>query len=370
MSYLVITEVTKRYGEVLAVNSVSIDVREHEMISLLGPSGCGKTTLLRMIAGLAEPTSGSISLGGRLLYGDGVSIPAEKRNLGMVFQSYAIWPHMNVFDNVAYPVRVKRRTAALKQTVSDLLALVRLEGYASRMPHELSGGQQQRVALARALAVEPQVLLLDEPLSNLDAKLREEMRLEIKDLQRRLRMTIIYVTHDQAEAMSMSDRVAIMREGVFEQVGTPREVYSHPSNRFVAGFVGQVNFMPGTVVSRRDDTVTAMTTFGCTVECTTAALPGGPIDRSAGGPAGGPIRGPLGGAISGPVTLAVRPEEIELSADPDGIAIVENVTFLGSRTELQVGLVDLTIRVEQSGFVDLSKGDRVSVRILRGTILA
>jgi len=243
---------------VFAVKDISLDVQEGQLYTLLGPSGCGKTTTLRSVAGLEDPDSGRIVVGGRSLFDSdqGVHVPANKRGLGMVFQSYAIWPHMNVFDNVAFPLTVAERgkrlgKRQLRERVERVLAVVQLDHLAGRQATDLSGGQQQRLALARALVMEPPLLLLDEPLSNLDAKLREEMRFELKRLQRDLNITAIYVTHDQVEALAMSNVIAVMNGGVIEQIGKPREVYNRPASKFVADFIGSSNFFDGVVEHRR-----------------------------------------------------------------------------------------------------------------------
>jgi iron(III) transport system ATP-binding protein len=230
------------------VRGVSFNVLPGEQLTLLGPSGCGKTTTLRAIAGLEKPTSGEILIDGVPVYSSarGINIPAEKRGLSMVFQSYAIWPHMTVFDNVAYGLRVRRVSAAdIKDKVGHALSLVQMSDYADRSASQLSGGQQQRVALARAFVFSPSVLLFDEPLSNLDAKLRADMRIELRDLQHRLGITSVYVTHDLEEALAMSDRIVVMRGGVVEQTGSPDEIYRLPSSAFVADFVGSANLISG-----------------------------------------------------------------------------------------------------------------------------
>src|SRR2546423_1643306 len=236
------------YGEVPAVRGVSFSVQPGEQLTLLGPSGCGKTTTLRAIAGLEQPSAGEIRIGGAPVYSSArrVNIPAEKRGLSMVFQSYAIWPHMSVFDNVAYGLRVRKRPEAeVTARVREALDLVQLGELGARSASKLSGGQQQRVALARAFVFSPAVLLFDEPLSNLDAKLRAEMRVELKELQRRLAITSVYVTHDLEEALAISDRIVVMRDGVIEQVGTPAEIYDRPRNTFVADFIGSANLIRG-----------------------------------------------------------------------------------------------------------------------------
>lgn len=236
--YLSLRNLTKRYAGFTAVSDLSLDVPKGELIAFLGPSGCGKTTSLRMIAGLVPATSGRIAVGGR----DLTEIPPYRRDMGMVFQSYALFPHMSVAGNVAFGLKMRKvGRAETAERVREAIALVRLEGREDRRPAQLSGGQQQRVALARALVVRPQILLLDEPLSNLDAKLRDEMRTEIRDIQRRLGITAIFVTHDQSEALTMCDKVAVLNAGALEQVGTPHDLYERPATPFVAGFVGRTN---------------------------------------------------------------------------------------------------------------------------------
>jgi ABC-type Fe3+/spermidine/putrescine transport system ATPase subunit len=239
----------KRYGAVVAVDHVDAEIREGELVSFVGPSGCGKTTLLRMIGGFARPDGGRILLDGQDITRD----PPNRRATAMVFQSYALFPHLSVAGNVGYARRVRAERADAAARVEDLLRVVRLEGLGDRRPDQLSGGQQQRVALARALSVRPRVLLLDEPLSNLDANLRVLMREEIKRLQRDLRLTVAYVTHDQEEAMSISDRIAVMRAGRIEQVGTPAAIYERPATEFVARFVGAATFLDGQVVEASAD---------------------------------------------------------------------------------------------------------------------
>jgi iron(III) transport system ATP-binding protein len=227
MSKVVLKGLSKSFGDVNVVNNIDLEIKDHEFLSFLGPSGCGKTTTLRMIAGFDMPTTGEIFIGERLVSSveKKIFVPPEERNVGMVFQNYAVWPHMDVFKNVAYPLKIKKTGAEeMKERVMKVLSMVKLTGMEKRYPHQLSGGQQQRVALARALVMEPDVMLLDEPLSNLDSKLREEMRFEIKDIQRRIGVTIIYVTHDQAEAMAMSDRILLLHNARVQQLGTPKEI--------------------------------------------------------------------------------------------------------------------------------------------------
>jgi iron(III) transport system ATP-binding protein len=248
---------TKKLGDTVAVNDVTLTIADGELFSLLGPSGCGKTTLLRLVAGFYPPDSGEIRFGERRIN----DVPPNKRNAGMVFQSYALWPHMTVFENVAYGLDVRAVSAdEKKRRVLEALEVIRMTDYAGRSTNQLSGGQQQRVALARALVIKPDVLLLDEPLSNLDAQLRLELREEIRRIHNELRLTSIYVTHDQQEALSLADHVAVMRAGCVEQVGTPQELYRAPRNKFVAGFLGEANFIEGTVIEIPDADHVAITT--------------------------------------------------------------------------------------------------------------
>jgi len=248
--YLTLKNLTKRFpprggvSEVTAVNNIDLEINQGELVTLLGPSGCGKTTTLRMIAGFEFPSEGAIILDGQKIN----NLPPHKRDMSMVFQSYAIFPHLNVFENIAYGLNVQKLPKdVIDQRVNKVLDLVHLEGYGHRAPNQLSGGQQQRVALARALVMQPKVLLMDEPLSNLDAKLREEMRTEIRRIQKKMNITSVYVTHDQIEAMTLSDKIVIMNEGIIEQIGTPVDVYRYPQSKFIANFIGRANFIPGVV---------------------------------------------------------------------------------------------------------------------------
>jgi ABC-type Fe3+/spermidine/putrescine transport system ATPase subunit len=247
LSRLKLSGVSKRYGDFFAVDSIDLELQSGEFVSLLGPSGCGKTTTLRMIAGFVDPTAGIIEMDGQVLSSPAGSVPPDRRQMSMIFQSYAIWPNMTVQQNVAFGLELRRLpNAEVKRRVGEMLEVVHMNDLADRYPAELSGGQQQRVALARAIVIRPSVLLLDEPLSNLDATLREEMRFEIRRLHDEFRVTTVYVTHDQAEAMVTSDRIAVMNHGRIEQVDQPRALYNKPTTRFVAGFIGRTNFIEGT----------------------------------------------------------------------------------------------------------------------------
>lgn len=302
--------VGKRFGEVVAVDDVSFEVATGELVTLLGPSGCGKTTTLRMIAGLELPTSGRIFIAGEEV----TTLPATARDVAMVFQSYALFPHMTVLENVAYGLVVsgmRRREAA--ERAEHALGLVGLAGYGLRMPAELSGGQQQRVAVARAIVLEPQILLFDEPLSNLDAKLRRRVREDIRELQQKLGITSVYVTHDQAEALAISDRVIVMREARIAQIGGPRDLYERPADAFVADFIGDANLLPCTIEALHSDTATVR--LGHIV-----------------------LHLPARGLGPGPALLAVRPQRIRLLApDPGRLeGRVAKASYLGSHMEYEI----------------------------------
>ncbi len=269
MSSITLRGLTKRFGAVEAVSALDLEIREGELVTLLGPSGCGKTTTLRLIAGLEMPDAGEVWFGDRPV----TRLPPERRNVGIVFQSYALFPHMTVWQNVAFGLEMRHESSrVIRDRVGAILERVQLRGLEHRYPHQLSGGQQQRVALARALVMSPAVLLLDEPLANLDAKLREDMRFYIRQLQRDVQITTVYVTHDQAEAMVLADRIAVMRDGRLQQIGPPEEIYRRPSNAWVAEFIGLSNFIRGTVTGRENGQLvvrTAAGTFTCAGEAHT-----------------------------------------------------------------------------------------------------
>lgn len=345
-----LVNVTKIFGQgagrpdaVVAVDNVSLRLREGELLTLLGPSGCGKTTTLRMVGGFEFPTSGEILLDGKVIN----DVPPNRRDTAMVFQSYALFPHMTVFENVAYGLRMRKLTAsAICTKVREVLALVGLEGMEQRPPGALSGGQQQRVALARALVVEPKVLLLDEPLSNLDAKLRTQMRVEIRKIQQALNITSIYVTHDQEEAMSLSDRIAVMNKGRIEQVGTPMEVYGRPATRFVADFMGKkTSFIPGVVMGRSGRELV--------VNVLDEALR---------------FEGASDLAQGTRVELVVRPETVDIVPSGTGTfeATITHASYLGSQVSYEINMGGHIINAEvpnpqEKGVA--SRGSRVGVNL-------
>jgi len=337
----------KEFDGVTAVADVSFGVGEREFFTLLGPSGCGKSTTLRCVAGLELPTRGEIVIGGRVVSAPsaGVFVPPERRAIGMVFQNYAVWPHMTVFDNVAYPLRLQKMDgAAVARSVGQILEVVALTGLERRYPAQLSGGQQQRVALARALVRRPAVLLLDEPLSNLDAKLREQMRFELKELQRRIAVPILYVTHDQAEAMAMSDRVAVMNAGRIVQVGGPLEIYARPADRFVADFIGLMNFIPGEV-RRVEDGRVLVRALGGEVWVSATAPP------------------------TGAVIMAVRPEDIGLGTGPlSGTVAVRN--FMGNFVDYKVRAGGHILRVQSPTTQVFEEGAPVGITFDRALLFA
>jgi iron(III) transport system ATP-binding protein len=334
MPLIEVKNLFKRFRSVVAINHVDLEVNKGEMLTLLGPSGCGKTTTLRCIAGLEKPEEGDIVIDGRSMLAQGF-VPPAKRGIGMVFQNYAVWPHMKVLKNVTYGLKLQgldKRT--IRERGQQVLALVGLKGLEDRYPSQLSGGQQQRVALARALVRNPKVLLLDEPLSNLDAKLREKMRFEIKSLVRRMGITSVYVTHDQAEAMVMSDRIAVMNSGNVVQIGTPEDVYDKPANRFVADFIGTMNFFPAEVVRVLPESASVLvhTEFSEKMLCMANAV----ADLAPGKA----------------VYASIRPEDVEVTSEPPAAAqnlfrgTIAHRAYLGNFLYFFVNVNDHLVRVQ------------------------
>jgi iron(III) transport system ATP-binding protein len=343
--YLVLKNLVKIFGSgekaVTAVDDVNLEVKEGELVTLLGPSGCGKTTTLRMVSGFELPTSGEI-----LLDGENISMtPPNKRPTTMVFQNYALFPHLTVYENIAYGLKLRKEPAReVRRKTEEVMRLVGLQGMSDRSPAQLSGGQQQRVSLARSLIMEPKVLLLDEPLSNLDAKLRVSTRIEIRKLQQRVGITSVYVTHDQEEAMTLSDRVVIMHQGKIQQVGTPNEIYAHPVNRFVAGFIGQANFLESRIIGAVSDGKVELDIMGRRIRVPV------PKDFSAGER----------------VLLVVRPESIELETKkPDTLTgTVRQSVYLGSQMIYEVEVEKKLLTVEIANPQDhivFSEGEEVTV---------
>ena len=320
--------VSKAFGDVSAVSNVNLQILSAEFFTLLGPSGCGKTTTLRLVAGLETPDAGEILLQSRPMasHDRRINVPPHKRDMGMVFQSYAIWPHMTVFENVAYPLRARGVSAVdIRERVYDVLSLVSLTDLADRPGPLLSGGEQQRVALARALVYEPRLLLLDEPFSNLDARLRNQMRIELKLLQRKLNITVMMVTHDQSEALALSDRMAVMRNGRIEQIGTPLELYDTPANVTVRDFLGRIQKLSGKVDATDEEAVTVVLNSGISVS----------------------VRGTRPQLMCGqPVSLAIRPEYISILAEENAsgenivTGTIEALLFVGDHYEAQIRIAD------------------------------
>ncbi len=332
-------------GPVRAVDGIDLEVAEGEFMVLLGPSGCGKTTTLRCVAGLERPDGGSIEIDGELVdsAGGGTYVPPERRDIGMVFQSYAVWPHLNVFQNVVLPLTEGQRRiprSEVRDRAREALRLVRLDGLEERPVTDLSGGQQQRVALARAVVTRPKVLLMDEPLSNLDARLRDQMRDELRRIAESVNVTSLYVTHDQAEALSLGDRVCVMNEGEILQLATPKEVYSEPPNLFVARFVGEMNFLPAKVL----DAGRVESGLGA-IECAV----------------------PAGCAPGAAVTLGIRPEHIGMAAASESPAgrrgQVLRQTYLGDALHCQVQVGEVELTVKAVGDAEYARGETVTVSL-------
>jgi spermidine/putrescine ABC transporter ATP-binding subunit len=349
MDYLELKRVSKKFGKVVAVDNVSLGIKKGEFLTLLGPSGCGKTTVLRIIAGLTKVDEGGVYLNGE----DITNIPPHKRGIGMFFQNYALWPHMNVYKNVAFGLEIRKmKKDEIKDRVKKVLELVGLSGFEERYPKELSGGEQQRVALARALIIQPSVLLLDEPLSNLDRKLRDRMRTELRLLHERLGITTVFVTHDQEEALTMSDRLAVMNQGKVIQVGTPIEIYEKPETAFVADFIGDSNFFKGKVLSISDSWVIIEIDGGLQLYTCPRA------------------RNYFNSLKEGNyVTLCVRPEDIEILTEKPEFpqntftGKVEYVTYLGSKLRYHVRLdINQRLIIDTTDVVG-TRGDKVYVRL-------
>ena len=331
--------------EMYAVNNVSLSIKPGELVTLLGPSGCGKTTLLRMVAGFLVPTAGEIYIGDKEVS----QIPPNKRNVGMMFQSYALFPHMTVYENVAYGLKLKHmEKAEINEKVKSILSLMQIEQYASRFPNEISGGQQQRVALARAVVTEPSVLLFDEPLSNLDAKLREYMREELRKIQQRVGITSIYVTHDQSEAMAISDKVVIMRSGVVQQVGTAMDIYAHPKDKFVAGFIGKSNYVKPDCVKSVSGGTADVVVLGKEMKISAAKECSGAEE----------------------CTCMIRPEDIKITKDGSITAKVISKAYFGQYVQYFLEICGQT--VEQMDFSQsnarLSEGNEIRVDLVEDSL--
>jgi iron(III) transport system ATP-binding protein len=342
-----VSNLVKRFGTFTAVHDVSFTVHENEFFSLLGPSGCGKTTTLRCISGLEQPTEGEIHISGQLVTSPekNVMVPPERRGIGMVFQNYAVWPHMTVEQNMSYPLRLaKRPKEEINAKMAYLLDLLELEGLERRFPSELSGGQQQRVALGRALSTDPRVMLLDEPLSNLDAKLREQMRFELKDIQRKTGISILYVTHDQVEAMAMSDRVAVMNSGKVVQEGAPHDIYETPKDKFVADFIGTMNFVPCSVTGKTEKGIDIRLRGGAEF-----GLDGSSVNK-------------------GDYILAIRPEDIILGTEQGVECEVDVRIFLGNVIEYRVRIGEDLLRVQTNSSMRFEPGDRTRAFIQNGLV--
>jgi ABC-type Fe3+/spermidine/putrescine transport system ATPase subunit len=344
MSELRLQNLTIRYGKVTALDGLDLVIRDGELVTLLGPSGCGKTTTLRSVSGFLTPADGDIFIGDRRV----TDIPPERRGIGLVFQNYALWPHMTVNQNLAFGLQMRKLSAAvIAEKVRTVLGVIKLEGFGDRYPRQLSGGQQQRVALARAIVLEPDILLLDEPLSNLDALLREQMRFEIAQIHKRLGITTMYVTHDQTEAMVISDRIVVLNNGRIMQEGSPQEIYLRPANKFVAGFMGTTTFVSGTVASVQGERCIIRTADG--------------LELAGSG---------RGFAVGRRVSAAVRPESIELlpaAAGPAAVncfeAVIDYAFFTGELVDYQLRLGSIFLRARGNASRPRQAEERVSIRI-------
>ena len=342
---LELIDIAKHYKDFVAVDSVNLQIEPGEIISLLGSSGCGKTTTLRMIAGLIDPTAGTIRIQGRDMKG----IPPHKRDISMVFQNYALFPHLSVYENIVYGLKMRKikDKKVLMQRAQEMMEIVQLKGVENRLPKELSGGQQQRVSLARAMIVKPKVMLFDEPLSNLDAKLRERTRVEIRNLLKKMNVTAIYVTHDQEEALTISDRIAVMNKGKIEQITVPSKLYTEPATKFIAGFVGHANFFEGVVQKAEGDRITVRTGGGHEI---TAVVPS--VDRA---------------PVGSDVTLVIRPENIQVEDlhenSPNIVTgVVTARIYLGSTVRYLVDAgegKEIEIDLQPKNLVDRREGELI-----------
>lgn len=346
-----INDVSKKFGDVVSVKDLELDIKSGEFFTFLGPSGCGKTTTLRMIAGFYYPSQGKIYFDNQ----DVTTLQPNKRNIGMVFQNYALFPHMTVNENIAFGLEIRKYDKkTIKEKVDRIRELVHLGPYGSRKINELSGGQQQRVALARALVIEPDILLLDEPLSNLDAKLREETRIEIKRIQSELGVTTIYVTHDQTEAMAMSDRIMVMEHGIVKQIGTPQEIYHRPNNRFVATFIGETNLLTMKVKSIEGNIITVTNDKGLELQGLTENLASG-----------------LQVSIGDEIYVSVRPEAFESGPGENSVTgIVELIEFTGLSVNYFIKWNDTTLKamIISRGTAILQTGDMIELHIPKQNI--
>lgn len=342
---LELIDIAKHYKDFVAVDSVNLQIEPGEIVSLLGSSGCGKTTTLRMVAGLIEPTSGTIRIQGQDMKG----IPPHKRDISMVFQNYALFPHLSVYENIVYGLKMRKikDKKVLMQRAHEMMEIVQLHGVENRLPRELSGGQQQRVSLARAMIVKPKVMLFDEPLSNLDAKLRERTRVEIRNLLKQMNVTAIYVTHDQEEALTISDRIAVMNKGKIEQITVPAKLYTEPATKFIAGFVGHANFFEGAVQSVDGDRITVLTAGGHLLQAVVPQVKRAPVNSE--------------------VTLVIRPENIRVEdiSDDSPNLVTGTITariYLGSTVRYLVDAgegKEIEIDLQPKNLVDRREGETI-----------
>jgi iron(III) transport system ATP-binding protein len=340
MSTLIIENLTKKFDQVAAVDNFSLTIEEGEFIALVGPSGCGKTTTLRCVAGFIPVDDGQIILKDKVISSSNFMLPPEKRNMAMVFQSYAVWPHKTVFKNISFGLELRKTPKSeIRERVMRSLELTKLTGLEKRYPNALSGGQQQRVALARGLVVEPEILLLDEPLSNLDATLREEMRFDLREIQQKLKITSIYVTHDQAEAMVIADRIVVMKDGKIEQIGNAREIYHFPQSRFVAGFVGTTNFLKGVIQEKNENALLIKFRDGAVMKLKKFEADFRPD-------------------VGSEIFVSIRPESILLSnkkiQKTDNVyqAKIVGKTFLGDTYDYRVRVKDIILRVQTTSHIE------------------